>query len=119
MIGPFRDMERSCEGESAKISDNDREEDGVCLGTPPPNLKGGNWLSGCCFCGKLFVLSPLARESRGRGGPDFRLSVGSLKIGGSIGESEDCGDGMEESTGVKSGVGDCNRSSMQLPYGAL
>jgi len=118
MIGPFRDMERSCEGESANISDNDREEDGVGLGTPPPNLKGGNWISASCFNGMLLALSPFARESRGRGGPDFRLSVGSLKIGGSTGESEDGGDGMdsmEESAKVNSGVGDCNRSPMQLP----
>lgn len=85
---------------------------------PPPNRKGGSRVSGFCFCGILLVLRPLARERTGRNGPDFRLSGGRVRVGASGAVSEEGRQGiesMEESAGVKSGVGDCNGISNVEP----
>ena len=65
------------------------------------------------------VLKPFARASDGRRGPFF-LS-GNVSCGGSSKGSEDGGEGIdsiEESTGVRSGVGDCSCSSTTVK-GAL
>lgn len=120
---PNRDTDRSCVGDSSKISDRDREEADCGRAVFVAKRNKGAWLSAAECCGTAAALNALPFDNDGLKGPDLLRSCGMCKDRTSVeGESEEGGVGIEvidTSVGVLSGEGDCSWTSSVLPKAGL